>query len=118
MGVEKASGNYSLGLDELYETVNASLEGCAEKYALVYSVRQADANARIWLFGSRLDDSKKGGDIDIAVLSPLINIPERMCIRRTILDRIGEQKIDIVVSADGNDSFFRLAVETGIRIDE
>jgi predicted nucleotidyltransferase len=90
----------------------------AEKDALVHSVRQADANARIWLFGSRLDDSKKGGDIDIAVLSSLIKIPERMRIRRSIVDRIGEQKIDIVVSADGTDPFFRLAVETGIRIDE
>jgi predicted nucleotidyltransferase len=90
----------------------------AEKDALVDSVRQADPNARIWLFGSRLDDSKKGGDIDIAVLSPLIPIPERMRIRRAIIDRIGDQKIDIVVSADGTDPFFRLAVETGVRIDE
>jgi predicted nucleotidyltransferase len=90
----------------------------AERDALVDSVRQADPDARIWLFGSRLDDSKKGGDIDIAVLSPLIHISERMRIRRAIVDRIGEQKIDIVVSADGADPFFRLAVETGIRIDE
>jgi predicted nucleotidyltransferase len=90
----------------------------AEKDALVSSVRQADQNARIWLFGSRLDDSKKGGDIDIAVLSSLIHIPERMRIRRSILDRIGEQKVDIVVSSDGTDPFFRLAVETGIRLDE
>jgi predicted nucleotidyltransferase len=90
----------------------------AEKDVLVSSVRQADHNARIWLFGSRLDDSKKGGDIDIAVLSPLIHIPERMPIRRSILDCIGERKIDIVVSADGTDPFFQLAVETGIRLDE
>jgi predicted nucleotidyltransferase len=90
----------------------------AEKDAVVSSVRQADCNARIWLFGSRLDDSKKGGDIDIAVLSPLIQVPERIRIRRNIIDRIGERKIDIVVSADGTDPFFRLAVETGICLDE
>jgi predicted nucleotidyltransferase len=90
----------------------------AEKEALIDSVRRTDRDAKVWLFGSRLDDSKKGGDINIAILSSRIHIPERMRIRRDIIDRIGEQKIDIVVSADGNDPFFRLAVETGIRIDE
>jgi predicted nucleotidyltransferase len=90
----------------------------AEKDALIASVRQEDRDAKIWLFGSRTDNSKKGGDIDIAILSPSIHIPERMHIRRNIIDRIGERKIDILVSPDGADPFFRMAVETGIRIDE
>jgi predicted nucleotidyltransferase len=88
------------------------------KKTLVMAVRSADAEAKIWLFGSRTDDSKKGGDIDIAILSRAIKLPERMRIRRDIVDALGEQKIDIVVSADGIDPFFRLAVEKGIRIDE
>jgi predicted nucleotidyltransferase len=89
-----------------------------EKQALVQAVRQVDQDAHIWLFGSRVDDTKKGGDIDIAVLSGKIKLPERMKIRRNSVDVLGEQKIDIVVSADGQDPFFRLAVETGVRIDE
>jgi predicted nucleotidyltransferase len=90
----------------------------AEKDALIASVRHADHNAKVWLFGSRADDSKKGGDIDIAILSSGIQVLERMRIRRDIIDRIGERKIDILVSADGADPFFRMAVETGVRIDE
>jgi predicted nucleotidyltransferase len=90
----------------------------AEKKALTEAVRQVDRDARIWLFGSRVDDTKKGGDIDIAILSPKIRLSERMGIRRNITDSIGEQKIDLVVSADGQDPFFRMAVETGVRIDE
>jgi predicted nucleotidyltransferase len=90
----------------------------AEKDALITSVRRADHDARIWLFGSRLDDAKKGGDIDIAILSTRIDMPERIRIRREIVDRIGERKIDMVVSADGTEPFFRMAVERGIRIDE
>jgi predicted nucleotidyltransferase len=90
----------------------------SEKDVLITSVRRVDHDAKIWLFGSRLDDSKKDGDIDIAVLSSRIRIPERMHIRRDIMDRIGERKIDIVVSADGTEPFFRMAVETGTRIDE
>jgi predicted nucleotidyltransferase len=89
-----------------------------EKDALIASVHQADRDAKIWLFGSRINDAKKGGDIDIAILSSRIHIPERMRIRRNIIDRIGERKIDILVSPDGTDPFFRMAVETGIRIDE
>jgi predicted nucleotidyltransferase len=90
----------------------------AEKKALTEAVWQVDQDARIWLFGSRVDDAKKGGDIDIAILSPKIHLSERMRIRRNIVDRIGDQKIDIIVSTDGQDPFFRLAVETGLRIDE
>jgi hypothetical protein len=29
---------------------------------------------------------------------------------------IGEQKIDLVISADGTKPFFKLAVETGVRL--
>jgi predicted nucleotidyltransferase len=90
----------------------------AERNALIDSVHQADYDAKIWLFGSRVDNSKKGGDIDIAILSSRIHIREKMHIRHNIIDRIGERKIDILVSADGTDPFFRMAVETGIRIDE
>jgi predicted nucleotidyltransferase len=89
-----------------------------EKDALISAVHQEDRDAGVWLFGSRADDSRKGGDIDIAVLSPRIQVPGRMRIRRSIIDRIGDRKIDIVVSADGTDPFFRMALETGIRIDE
>ncbi|GHV56115.1 hypothetical protein AGMMS49579_20300 [Spirochaetia bacterium] len=85
----------------------------AEKKVLTEAIQTADSGARVWLFGSRTDDAKKGGDIDIAILSKKIGISERMKIRRSIIDILGEQKIDIVVSADGLEPFFRRAVETG-----
>ncbi|MDR1932518.1 MAG: nucleotidyltransferase domain-containing protein [Spirochaetales bacterium] len=90
----------------------------SERGALIGAVKAVDVDAQVWLFGSRTDDSKKGGDIDVAILSKKIGLAERMRIRRNITDRIGDQKIDLVVSADGSDPFFRLAVETGVRLDE
>ncbi|GHU72157.1 hypothetical protein FACS189450_09440 [Spirochaetia bacterium] len=69
-----------------------------EKRAVTEAVQIADPGARVWLFGSRIDDTKRGGDIDIAVLSRNIGVSERMKIRRSIVDILGEQKIDIVIS--------------------
>jgi predicted nucleotidyltransferase len=89
-----------------------------ERDTLVTSIRRWDPDAGVWLFGSRLDDLKKGGDIDIAILSRRIRVAERMRIRRAIVDRVGERKIDLIVSPDGADPFFRMALETGIRLDE
>jgi hypothetical protein len=55
----------------------------------------------LWLFGSRVDDSKRGGDIDLYIElqhfheSTVFNARNRFW---TLLqDRLGEQKIDIVV---------------------
>jgi predicted nucleotidyltransferase len=87
-----------------------------EKNSIVEAVKNIDPDAKVWLFGSRANDSKKGGDIDIAILSKNINndVMQKIQVRRFICDRIGEQKIDIVTSADGKEAFFRLAVEEGI----
>ena len=89
-----------------------------EKTAIVDAVTAVDSNATVWLFGSRTDDEKKGGDIDIAVLSKIIggNVMKQIEVRRLIYSKIGEQKIDIVVSDNGSDVFFALTVEEGIRL--
>jgi uncharacterized protein len=85
-----------------------------EKNAIVDAVKSADLNAKVWLFGSRADDCKKGGDIDIGILSSKVDVMEEIKIRRKIFDTIGEQKIDLVVSKDGEDAFHKYAVTKGI----
>jgi predicted nucleotidyltransferase len=89
-----------------------------QKNAIIDAVKTTDTAAKVWLFGSRTDDSKKGGDIDIAVLSEKINgdIMLKSQVRRFICGRIGEQKIDIVTSTDGKEAIFRLAVAEGIQL--
>jgi predicted nucleotidyltransferase len=87
-----------------------------EKTSIIEAVKKADPAAGVWLFGSRTDDARKGGDIDIAILSEKISgdVMQKIQVRRSICDRIGEQKIDIVASGDGTEAFFRLAVAEGI----
>jgi predicted nucleotidyltransferase len=85
-----------------------------EKMVIIDAVKNADPNAKVWLFGSRTDDSKKGGDIDVGILSSRIDVMEEIQIKQKIFDIIGEQKIDLVVSKDGQGAFFKFAVTKGI----
>lgn len=85
-----------------------------EREVIVNSVTSVDPCAKIWLFGSRVDDSKKGGDIDLGILSSRIGVMKEIEIKQKIWDKIGEQKIDLVVSKDGQEAFFKYAVTKGI----
>ena len=85
-----------------------------EKNVIIEAVQSADPAARVWLFGSRTDDNKKGGDIDIGILSSKVDVMEEIEIRQKIGDKIGEQKIDLVVSKDGQQAFFSHIVTKGI----
>lgn len=60
--------------------------------------------AKLMLFGSRMDDSKRGGDIDLLVETDLN--PEEMFIKKiTALGQLqralGEQKIDLLTAVTG-----------------
>jgi predicted nucleotidyltransferase len=89
-----------------------------EKNVIIDAVKNADPDAKVWLFGSRTDDSKKGGDIDIAIFSEKINkdVMQEIQVRRFICDKIGEQKIDIVTTKDGKEAIFKLAMAEGIEL--
>ena len=89
-----------------------------EKKVIVEAVKNTDPDAKVWLFGSRVDDNKKGGDIDIAIFSDRIHkeIMKIIQVRRYICSRIGEQKIDIVTTSDGSEAIFKLALEEGVAL--
>jgi len=53
--------------------------------------------AVVYLFGSRIDDDKKGGDIDIMVLAnKKLSWKEKSIIRWHFFEKFGEQKLDII----------------------
>lgn len=60
-----------------------------------------DLNAELWLFGSRVDDDKLGGDIDLLIkcydlnYNDLLDLKERY--NFLVEKKIGERKIDIVL---------------------
>ena len=70
----------------------------------------------MYLFGSRVDDSKKGGDIDLLVMSDRLTRDDKRRIKTRLYELIGEQKIDILLAADDSDPFVKLALETGVKL--
>jgi predicted nucleotidyltransferase len=84
--------------------------------AILESVKNFDAGALVYLFGSRVYDEKKGGDIDLLILSSKIGMIEKRRILTLICDRIGEQKIDIIVASDVNKPFVKIALEEGVKL--
>ncbi len=56
----------------------------------------------LWLFGSRTDDTQRGGDIDLYIETHELDVAHAQQKRRllsvAIQRRIGEQKIDIVLN--------------------
>lgn len=79
-------------------------------------VLEADPEARIFLFGSRVDDAKKGGDIDLVVLSGTLKFEDKLKIRSKLKLAIGEQKIDIVIASDDSKPFVRTALAGAVEL--
>jgi len=73
-----------------------------QKRAILESVKkELGEDAKVFLFGSRVDDKKKGGDIDLLVETSS-DVEEKVRKKLRILSRIqrkiGEQKIDLIIT--------------------
>ncbi len=87
-----------------------------ELNAIKGSIIEFDPKCEIYLFGSRTDVNKRGGDIDILILSQVLTSGDKISILSRIFEKIDEQKIDIVIAKDLSDPFVRLALKTGIKL--
>ena len=72
-------------------------------------------NAKLYLFGSRVDDSKKGGDIDLLIVSNELTKKDLRTLRVEFFKLFGEQKLDIVLD-DGSfkDPFVKLIYKKAV----
>ena len=85
-----------------------------EQQAVSQAIHKADMSASIYLFGSRADDTAKGGDIDLLVLSKKINFTDKLTILSQLHRQLGERKIDIAVFPDAKSPFPQIAMQTGV----
>ena len=58
---------------------------------------ELSSDAKLYLFGSRVDDTKKGGDIDLLVISDKLTKKDLRHLRVEFFKQFGEQKLDIVL---------------------
>ena len=68
----------------------------------------------IYLFGSRIDDNKKGGDIDLYLVTNY-DFNKELEFRILLQEKLGEQKIDILFSKDKNRDIEKVALQ-GIKL--
>ena len=63
------------------------------------SCKAFGASCEVWLFGSRVDDSLSGGDIDLYIETDITSeiASKKLEMRRGLLEVFGDQKIDLVV---------------------
>ena len=87
-----------------------------EVQAIHGSFKEVFKEGTIYLFGSRVDDGKKGGDIDLYIeCETKENLSRKKIDFLVSLKRkIGEQKIDVVISRDKTRLIEQEAISTGI----
>lgn len=89
-----------------------------EVKAIREEVRRVDPDATVYLYGSRVDDSARGGDIDLLVISDRLCFRDVLRLRAAMLDRIGWQQLDLVSRRRDklNEPLAVAAMETGIKL--
>ena len=75
-------------------------------------------DGEIYLFGSRVDDSKKCGDIDLyLVLKEHTNLfDKKIKFLSRIKRELGEQKIDVIFNTDSSRLIEKEAMQWGIKL--
>ena len=58
-------------------------------------IKTKDPQARVFLYGSRIDDNLKGGDIDIFIISETMGFSHKIDILIDLEGKLGERRIDL-----------------------
>ena len=79
------------------------------------------AGTNVWLFGSRVDDSQRGGDINLLIETDQVDVDAiaraEIVLLAKIQMKMGEQKIDVLLdypSRKIRPPIFSVAKQTGI----
>lgn len=82
--------------------------------ALNIITQQFGENVMVWLFGSRANDAKRGGDVDIYVESSSSDLMQKIKCQSKLMD-LFDLNVDLIVG-NGSKPIHRIAKETGVRL--
>jgi DNA polymerase sigma len=76
------------------------------------TLAQLSSEAKLYLFGSRIDDTQQGGDIDLLVVSDCLTQQDMSRLRIEFFKHFGEQRIDILLdNGEFEAVFHRLVIQ-------
>lgn len=76
--------------------------------------RNYGEGAKVWLFGSRANDAKRGGDVDMFVETSSPDLMTAMRCKADLGD-LFDLEVDLIVG-DGSKPVHQLAKRTGVRL--
>ena len=86
------------------------------KQVIIDAVKSVDPDAEVYLFGSRVNDNLRGGDIDLLVFSRKMTYRDKLNVKKKIFLALGEQKVDLLIYKDTTEPFVRMAMEQGVQL--
>ena len=82
---------------------------------LKHKLQELSSTAQMYLFGSRVDDTKKGGDIDLLIVSKELKKKDLRLLRVAFFEKFGEQKMDIILdNGEFKDPFTRHILQKAV----
>lgn len=75
-------------------------------------------NTQVFLFGSRADDSQRGGDIDLYIVPAQAetDLKQRLQLHALLQQQLGEQSIDLIIAKDPQRSIEQQAIKNGVKL--
>jgi len=79
--------------------------------------RNFGENVKIWLFGSRVDDERRGGDVDLYVETCEIPSMQSVLLCKINIEESLDLHVDLLVNDQiQNKPIYQIAKKTGIRL--
>jgi hypothetical protein len=90
----------------------------AEKIFIIESFMEVFKEGQLYLFGSRCHDDQKGGDIDLYIMNHKVKnvLEKKIDFLVSLKQKIGDQKIDVIMSKDPTSVIEQEALKTGQRL--